>query len=243
MNIHIYSSYEEMSEATATFIISQVNSKKDLVICLPSGDTPTATLRRLVEAARNGRVDFSQCKFVGLDEWVGMDKNDPGSCQHYVYQHFFDQIDIPAANIIFFDAKSTDLDGECKKVNDFLLKHGPLDLLLVGVGLNGHIGLNEPGEPSTHRAHVVQLEKSTKEVAKKYFQETKKLEKGITLGLQQVMDAKTVLVIANGKKKSEIIQKILEGPVTEQVPGTILQRHPDYHVFLDEDASSKLTVT
>lgn len=242
MNVHVFQSYAGMSDAAAAFIVSKVRSRPDLLLCLPSGETPTATLEKLVGCSATGEVDLSHARFVGLDEWVGMDRSDPGSCQHYVYHHFFDPAGIRDSRITFFNAKADDLQAECKRINDFIIDHGPLDLVMVGVGLNGHIGLNEPGVSPLLNAHVVELENSTRQVAQKYFFDNKVLEKGITLGLAQIMNARTVVVIANGIKKSGIIQKIVEGPVTVNVPGSILQRHPNCHLFLDQEAASKLTV-
>lgn len=241
MNIHVFKNYAEMSDGAAAMLVSLIRTKNKSLVCLPSGDTPTLTLRRLVEMARQGAVDFTNTTFVGLDEWVGMDKDDPGSCQHYVYNHFFYPADIPSSRIVFFDAKAKDPGDECRKVANYLRENGPLDVVLVGVGMNGHIGLNEPGVEPDLDAHVVTLEKTTKEVAQKYFTESKTLEKGITLGLAQIMAARTVIVIANGLRKADIIQKIVEGPVSRQVPGTILQEHPSCHFFVDEDAASQLT--
>jgi glucosamine-6-phosphate isomerase len=240
MKVNVFDTYEQMSKATAEFIIEAVRENPSSVICLASGDTPTGTLKNLVQAAKEGRVNFSGCKFVGLDEWVGMDKNDPGSCSNYVFSNFFDALNISKKKIVFFDAKAENLEKECEKVDKFLEDEGQLDIVLVGVGVNGHIGLNEPGVSAKLRSHVVDLEQSTKDVAKKYFTGKFQLEKGITLGLRHIMDSRSVLVIANGPKKSDIIKKIIEGPVTEQVPGSILQSHPDCHFFLDRIAAEKL---
>ncbi|MBL7858004.1 MAG: glucosamine-6-phosphate deaminase [Cyclobacteriaceae bacterium] len=232
-----------MSEATAQFIAKYVKTNPESLLCFPSGDSPTGTLEKLVQAAQRGDIDFSRCWFVGLDEWVGMDKHDHGSCQQYIYMHLFDKLKLPAERIRFFDAKASDLNAECEKVDRYIFDDGPLDIIVVGVGLNGHIGLNEPGSSFTSYSHVVDLAESTKTSGQKYFSQETKLEKGITIGIQHMMEAKTVVVIASGEKKADIIQKIAEGEITENIPGSILQKHPNCHLFLDRAAASRLSRT
>ena len=240
MKIKVNGSYADMSVATADFVADKVRVKPKSLLCFPSGDTPTKTLQLLVDYSRSGKVDFSQCQFVGLDEWVGMGKDNEGSCQHYIYSNFFKPLEIPDKNIIFFDAKAADLNTECKKIDAFIFNNGPLDLVLAGVGENGHIGLNEPGSSFEWYCHYLQLEEGTKKVAQKYFSESKKLSQGITIGLQHIMESTTVAVIANGKNKAPVVKKIIEGKITENVPGSVLQRHSDCHFFLDQEAAAEL---
>jgi glucosamine-6-phosphate isomerase len=240
MKVNIFSTYNEMSAATADFLIAHVLQKPNALLCLASGDTPTGTLKNLVNAAQQHQADFSQSDFVGLDEWVGMDKSIEGSCQHYIYTNFFDLLKIPQEKIKFFNAKAHDLRAECRVIDKFIADKDQIDLLLVGVGVNGHIGLNEPGSAFDTLCHVVPLAESTKKGAEKYFNDSKVLKEGITIGLAHMLKAKTVIVIASGAKKSAIIRQIIEGPVTESVPGSVLQRHPNVHFFIDQEAASAL---
>jgi glucosamine-6-phosphate deaminase len=230
-----------MSRATADFIADQITQHPGSLLCFPSGDTPTGTFKLLVDYARSEKIDFSQCRFVGLDEWVGMDRHIPGSCQHYMYAHLFEPLKIPAAHIVFFNARAKDLDAECKRIDQFIFAHGAIDLLVVGVGVNGHVGLNEPGASVNSYSHHIQLEESTKAGAQKYFSGTQILREGITIGIKHMLQAKTAVVMASGEKKASIIQKIIEGPITEQVPGSILQTHKNCHFFLDQDTSRFLS--
>lgn len=232
-----------MSATVADIVLDQVATKADSILCFPSGDSPTGMLNILVKRVKEKKADFSRCKFVGLDEWVGMDRHDPGSCQHYMYEKFFNPAGIRNDQIIFFNAKAKDLKAECKMVDDFILSHKRLDLIVVGTGMNGHLGLNEPGSSFTNYCHVVDLEDSTKTVAQKYFTDSTVLKQGITLGLKHITQAKTTIIIAGGEKKSQIIQKIVEGPVTEQVPGSIMQTLDHGLVIVDEAAGSRLTLT
>jgi glucosamine-6-phosphate deaminase len=243
MRVVIRKTYEEMSVATAGIILDQVARKPNSLLCFPSGDSPTGTLSILVDKIRSGNADISQCKFVGLDEWVGMDRFDTGSCQHYMYEKFFNPAEIRNDQITFFDAKSPDLKTECNKVDRFIAQHSGIDLIVVGIGLNGHLGLNEPGSPFSNYCHVVGLEESTKISARKYFDKNTILSHGITLGLKHISMAKSTIVIAGGEKKSAIIQKIIEGPITEQVPGSIMQTLEHGLIILDELAASRLTIS
>lgn len=241
MTVSVFKDYEALSEASADIIVQQLLRKPESLFCFPSGDTPTGLLSILVGKVKSGEIDFSKSTFVGLDEWVGMDEHVPGSCKHYVYHHFFIPAGIRPEQITFFDATSKDLPQECAKVDAFLEARGPIDIVVVGVGLNGHIGLNEPGVSPELPCHVVPLEASTIQSAAKYFPATTPLTHGITLGLRHIRNASTILVMACGEKKSEIMRKIVEGPVTPQVPGSIMQQQDNALIYLDEACASKLS--
>jgi galactosamine-6-phosphate isomerase/glucosamine-6-phosphate deaminase len=240
MKIEISKTYADMSVATANFIAKQLHKKPKSLLCFPSGDTPTGTLKILVNDSLEGKIDFSQCHFIGLDEWVGMDRHDEGSCQHYMFTQFFNPAKIRPEQITFFDAKAKDLGAECNHIDKMIFQRGGFDLIVVGVGMNGHVGLNEPGTSFETYCHSRALEETTKNVGQKYFSSSTPLTEGITVGLKHMMEAQTMVVIASGEKKSGIIQKIIEGPITEQVPGSILQRHENAVFFLDEAAASRL---
>jgi glucosamine-6-phosphate isomerase len=217
-----------------------VNQHPHALLCFPSGETPTGTLQHLVEFARSGKVVFSRSRFVGLDEWVGMHRRQEGSCQHYLYTHFFDPLSIKPEQVVFFNAHARDLEKECERINHWLRTNGPIDVMLMGVGMNGHLGLNEPGTPFGSEAHTSALDPLTKTVGQKYFAQPTSLEAGITLGLKQVTEAKIAILIASGAKKASVIASAVEGVVTEQLPASILQTHPNGHLFLDEAAASQL---
>ncbi|TSD66265.1 glucosamine-6-phosphate deaminase [Inquilinus sp. KBS0705] len=240
MKISIHQTYDEMSAAAAQMVIDQVAKKPDSVLCFPSGDSPTGMLNYLVQYANEGKTDLSQCFFIGLDEWVGMDENDVGSCKYYLKTHFFGKLNTLPKNITLFDAKAADLDAECEKMNAFISSKGGLDMMIVGIGMNGHLGLNEPGTPFNLYAHRSELDPITVQVGQKYFTTETKLTEGITLGLKHLTEAKTAVLIASGPKKAPIIAESLQGSVTTEVPASILQTIPGAIILLDKDAASEL---
>jgi len=240
MNISIFDSYNEMSGATAKFIQDFVRAKPESILSFPAGDTPAGTFRILAEESKKNRNDFKSCIFVGLDEWVGLGREDEGGCKYFMYKNFFEPLAIEEEKIVFFDACAKDLIEECKRVDSFLASNGPIDLMLVGIGMDGHIGLNEPGVSFELYSHITELNPITKNVAQKYFSRERKLEKGITLGMKNLMEARTVILIASGANKAEIVKKAVEGEITNHVPASILQKHPNCYVFLDTAAASRL---
>ena len=238
MKVKTYPDYNELSRAAADLIIEQVKCKPDSLICFPSGDSPAGMFKYLIEDAKQGKVDFTACFFVGLDEWVGMDKNDEGSCTNFLYEHFFNPMQIDPEKVRFFDAKAADLDASCAAINDFIKEKGPLDVMVVGIGMNGHIGLNEPGADFNSYAHHSPLDPLTIKIGQKYFKQQTTLTEGITLGLKHLQEAKIPVLIASGAKKAEIILKSLKGEITNEVPATIFQTLPSAVILLDDDAIS-----
>lgn len=230
-----------MSKATADLIVEQIHEKPDSLLCFPSGESPTIVLNYLVQYGQEGYVDFSQCRFVGLDEWIGMDENDEGSCKHYLYSNFFNPLKINPNQITFFDGLTENPDQECKRMDQYIQQNGPIDLMLVGLGMNGHIGLNEPGVDFYSYAHTTALDPVTVKVAQKYFTEATELSGGITLGLQHFSEAKTAVLIVTGEKKADIVLKVLTEEISNKIPGTIVRSHGHAVVFLDEEAASQLS--
>lgn len=241
MNIRVNADYEEMSRAAADFIIDYVKKNPAALLCFPSGDTPTGLFRFLVQDARQGLVDFSDCFFIGLDEWVGLNGNDAGSCRHYMDEHLLIPLNIKADKIYFFDGAAADIEAECDRINEFIARKGPLDLMMVGLGMNGHVGLNEPGVDFSLHAHISELQDNTKTVAKKYFQKEVALSQGITLGPKDLLESKLAVLIASGSKKAGIVGGALEGEINENTPASIFQQHTNAYVFLDSDAARLLS--
>ncbi len=240
MTIQEFPDYNTLSQYAAQHLAAIINQKPDALLCLASGDTPIETYHRFVDLVQQERVDVSQCLFVGLDEWVGFGPDDVGSCSYYVFRDLFTPLQLRPEQIHVFDAKANDLAAECARIDTLIQSRGGLDVLLVGMGLNGHIALNEPGTPFNLGCHVVELAESTKTVGQKYFTQETTLNQGITLGLRHLTEAHEVILLVSGAKKAAILRDALRGPVSEQVPASILQTQPRAQIWIDEAAGSLL---
>lgn len=243
MKLTIEKDYDTMSLRAATQATELVKSKPDAVICIAAGDTPKLTCDLIVQIAKKENIDFSRCYFVSLDEWVGIPPKNEGSCQYFLRNSLFSPLNINEKNIKVFNALADDMKKECASMDDFIKLHGGIDLMIVGVGRNGHIGFNEPGVNFEEYSHVVDLDETTQTVGQKYFREETTLTQGVTLGLQHLMEARKAILIANGSKKAEVMRKAIEEHVTPDMPASIMRRHPNGEVILDKEASSLLSHT
>lgn len=241
MQLNIYKDYEALSQHTADEIIGLIRNKPDAVVCLASGDTPKLTFNIVAQKAAESKIDFTRCTFIGLDEWVGIPPENEGSCHYFLYRYVFGPLHISQDHIHLFDALSKDLAQECRQMDSVIEALGGIDLILVGVGMNGHIGFNEPGVSPDHYAHVVELDETTQTVGQKYFGQHTSLSLGITLGLKHLLEARKAIMIANGTKKAEVIRRALEEDITPAMPASIMRRHANGLVMLDEGAASALT--
>lgn len=240
MQIAIFDNADILARETAGKIIELVRNKPDAVLCLAGGETPRLTYHYLCIEAKKKNIDFSAVQWVSLDEWVGIPPSNPGSCYYFLQQTLFTPLHIDTANIHFFDAMATDLSAECEKLNAKIKKWQGLDLILVGIGMNGHIGFNEPGINPGLQAHVIDLDSVTQQVGQKYFAENTRLTKGITLGIGQFMQAGMAILLAAGAGKAGIIKKAVADPVTNSVPASYIQAHKNAWVLLDAAAAGAL---
>lgn len=240
MEIKIYETYELMSKKSAEYIIDKINEKPNSLLCLAGGDTPLKTYEYLVEAYKNNEVDFTKCKFVGLDEWVGLSKETKGSCIEMLNKHLYSKLDLNDNQICYFNGLADDLENECKRVDKFIFDNDGIDLILLGVGMNGHLGFNEPNISPNLYCNIVNLDNVTTNVGLKYFDEEFELKQGITLGMKHILNSNIKIIIANGEKKADIIKKVIEDEKTREVPASLLVDEKSVSVFLDKGASSKL---
>lgn len=240
MQLTIYKDYQELSSHTANEIIDCIKNKPAAVICLASGDTPKLTCSLFVQRILAEKIDISQCMFIGLDEWVGIPPENGGSCHHFFHKYIFEPLHLPSSQFYLFDALSNDLNEECRKMDQVIADKGGIDLMVVGVGINGHIGFNEPGVSINNYAHVIELEETTQSVGQKYFKSPVKIDKGITLGLQYLLAAKKVIMLANGTKKAPVIKRAVEDEISTQFPATIMRMHTNSLLMVDEEAATLL---
>ena len=240
MQLKIYKDYNTLSQHAASEIVAMVKGKPDAVLCFASGDTPRQAYNLLSESTAKENADFSRCIFIGLDEWVGIPPENEGSCSFFLHNTVFKPLNIDSGKIHLFNALSGDLAEECKKMDKIIFEKGGIDLMIVGVGMNGHIGFNEPGVSADKYSHVINLDNTTQTTGQKYFKQPVLLKQGITLGLKYLMEAKKVILMANGIKKAEVIKRAVEEEVNIDMPASIMQTHPAGIVMIDEEAGSLL---
>ena len=240
MQIVSFKNYEQLSAYAADFIADSIKNKPNLVLCMASGSTPALTCDLLVQKLKEGQVDYSKFTFLGLDEWVGLPPTNTGSCHYFFHKKIFEPLQLSPSQYFLFNALAEDLKDECSKMDKMISDKGGIDIMIVGIGMNGHIGFNEPGTSFTLLSHVAELDEITKSVGQKYFDGPVALGEGITIGLGHLMNTKKVFLMANGSKKAEVIKKTIEGPVTKSFPASIMQKHPDGCILIDEEAGSLL---
>ncbi len=235
-----FTNYKELSAYAANEIANAIKEKPTLTLCMASGHTPALTAELLAKQLLAEKIDFSQITFIGLDEWVGLPPENEGSCHYFFKTKLFKPLQLHPSQCFLFDAMAGDLETECKKMDSIIAGKGGIDIMLVGIGMNGHIGFNEPGTPFDKLCHIAELDDTTKTVGQKYFKEKTVLHQGITIGLGHLLNAKKVFLKADGKRKAEVIQKTVEGGITESFPASIMQQHANGFAIVDEEAASLL---
>ncbi len=229
-------SYEQMSRQAANIISAQVIIKPDCVLGLATGSSPIGTYKQLIKWYEKGDIDFSCVRSVNLDEYLGLDGENTQSYRYFMDTNFFNHINIKKENTFVPNGKAKDTDKECEKYDANIKSLGGIDLQLLGIGLDGHIGFNEPADSFEKSTHVVDLHQSTIDANSRFFEKTEDVpKKAITMGMVSIMQAKKILLIANGKNKKEILNKAFFGPITPKIPASILQLHPDITVIYSEE--------
>jgi glucosamine-6-phosphate deaminase len=229
-----------MSVKTAEMIASIISKKPDALLCFPAGETSVGTFKHLITLNIADKISFKHCKIVGLDEWANIGAMKSENCFSFLKKHFFDHIDYSVENMCFFDGESSDLKHECIKTDNFLRKHGPIDIILLGVGMNGHLGLNEPGTSFDLYSHIVALDETTKIVGQKYFSGKVELTSGISLGIKYIMESKTVILQMNGVKKAEVVRKLVDSEISPSFPASAIKAHSNSYMILDKEAAKYL---
>lgn len=236
----IYNNYTELSVKTAEQIAAIISEKPDALLCFPAGETSVGTFKHLIELNKSRRISFKKCRIVGLDEWANIGEMKSENCFSFLKKQFFDHIDYSEKNLCFFDGEASDLNKECIKTDNFIKEHGPIEMMLLGAGMNGHVGLNEPGTPIDLYSHIVILDGTTRIVGQKYFSGKVNLTAGISLGIRYIMESKTVILQLNGIRKAEVVKRLIESEVTPSFPASVLKSHPNSFLLLDKEAASNL---
>lgn len=233
--------YKEMSSKAANFIAAQLIEKKDSVLGLATGSTMIGLYGELVSKYKKGEIDFSAVKTINLDEYIGLSSKDTQSYGYYMNEYLFKHINIKRGNYHLPCGICEDVNEECRAY-DFLIKTlQGIDLQLLGLGVDGHIGFNEPSHNFVKDTHFIRLDESTIKANARFFQHEYEVpQHAITVGVGPIMTAKKALLCVNGKAKATILKKVLGEPVTSMVPGSILQLHRNLTVIADEEALSEL---
>lgn len=241
MNIVNAKDFDSMNRKAASIIFTQVTLKPDSVLGLATGSTPLGIYQNLIELYRKGDLDFSSVRTVNLDEYYGLDKSSDQSYVYFMWENLFKFINIKPENVHIPNGANTDADAECRRYNQVIAELGGIDLQLLGIGHNGHIGFNEPSDHFEGGTHCVTLTASTIEANKRFFgDESQVPRKAITMGIKSIMSARRILLVASGVEKAEILCEALTGPITPKVPASILQLHGSVTVVADEEALSRM---
>jgi glucosamine-6-phosphate deaminase len=236
MKLILAKDYLDMSKKAAGILMAQVITKPNSVLGLATGTTPIGTYNFLAKWNQEGIVDFSLVKTVNLDEYCGLSGEHPQSYRYFMNKNLFGKINIPIQNTYLPNGKAEDCFLECEAYDKTIQNLGGIDLQLLGIGHNGHIGFNEPDKVFYKKTHRVELTESTIQANSRMFDNKEEVPTyAITMGIQTIMSAKRILLISSGKDKARILKEALEGPVDPQIPASVLQLHPDVTVIADEE--------
>ena len=237
MEFKVFETYTDLSEAAADRVCRMIQSKPNAVLVFPTGNTPLGMFKALVERYKAGQVAFKDAYLFELDEYLHEPGQDGPVLFDWLEETFLSQMDFQKSRVFAFNPKTSDAHSECLGFQEQLDELGGADLVILGLGPNGHLAMNEPGTPFTALTHVAELTSSTLQSNAAYWQgEATVPAKGMTLGLKPIFEAKEVLLLVNGSSKQAILKKIIDSPATEQLPATILHDIPNSAVYADRQA-------
>lgn len=241
MKIYMTEDYQTMSRKAANILSAQIILKPNSVLGLATGSTPVGMYKQLVAWYEKGDLDFAEIKTVNLDEYVGLEPTHEQSYNYFMREHLFEHVNINPANTNIPDGLAADPAAECRWYNQVIRQLGGIDIQVLGMGRNGHIGFNEPGDAFELETHVVELAKSTIEANSRFFASRDDVPRqAMSMGIKSIMMAKKILLMVSGEEKAEAVMRSFTGPVTPQVPASILQLHPYVTLVGDKAALSKL---
>lgn len=241
MKLIISNTYEEISKEAVDDLLEILQPIANPLLCTASGDSPKGMYKELIRQVKEKDIDISGWNFLSLDEWAGMNGDDEGSCRFHLNNDLFGPLNVAEGKIIFFDGRASDPQVECDRIENYIKEYGGIDVAIVGLGLNGHVGMNEPGTPAVSRTHVAEIDSTTQTVGQKYFKNQQQLTHGLTLGIATLMEANSIMLLVSGSKKAQIVQKVLEEEINEQLPASFLRNHKNLKVYLDGEAATLIT--
>ncbi len=239
MNLHIFDTAEQIAVAVGNMMIEQLNEKPDSVMGFATGASPVPTYQYLVKCYNEGKVSFKDMTTFNLDEYCNLPVEDKNSYFTFMHENLFDLIDVKEENVNFLNGNAVDSEAECTRY-DNLIDEKKIDVQLLGVGRNGHIGFNEPSDKFTKGSFKVQLTQSTIDANSIYFDENPMPHYALTMGTVSIMKSKKIILIATGGSKADAIYGLVNGDISPMCPASVLQFHPDVHIFMNKAAASKL---
>ncbi|MFD2116515.1 glucosamine-6-phosphate deaminase [Paenibacillus yanchengensis] len=240
MNIKTFATQQELDNHAAQIFANLLQSKPNAVLGLATGSTPIGLYNALVQLYKNNEVSFKQAYTFNLDEYIGITPDNPQSYSYFMHEQLFNHIDLPAEHIHLLDGTASDAKEECQRFEEKLTEK-PLDIQLLGLGHNGHIAFNEPAEALSAKTHIVKLDEKTLQANARFFASIDEVPKhAMTMGIASIMKAKHILMLVRGADKAAIVKQALQGPITTQVPASLLQLHANVTVLLDEEAGRML---
>jgi len=241
MRIIVLDNYEEMSNRAAKMIASQVTLKPDSVLGLATGDTPLGMYVELIKLYNNKEVDFNEVRTFNLDEYYGLNRENPQSYYSYMINNLFNKINIHSENINMPDGMAKDVIDSCARYEKKIKELGGIDMQVLGIGGNGHIGFNEPNVNFEAETHLVSLDEQTIEANSRFFESVKDVPvEAISMGIKTIMNSKKIILLANGLNKAEAIERAVKGKINPNIPASILQLHNDVTIIIDKEAASRL---
>lgn len=241
MRLIVTKNYEEMSKVAAKEMAEDIKRNPEIVLGLATGGTPVGMYKELIRMYNEGELDFSKVTSINLDEYVGLSGDHDQSYRYFMNTNLFNHINIDKNNTFVPNGLAENVEEECMAYDDRIQDMGGIDLQLLGLGANGHIGFNEPGEALSVGTHLTDLKESTIEANARFFDSIYDVpRKAITMGLGGIMKAKKIMVIASGEGKAEVVKAMMSGKITTEIPATMLQMHRDVILIVDEDAAKLL---
>ncbi|MTI66835.1 MAG: glucosamine-6-phosphate deaminase [Firmicutes bacterium] len=238
MRVIVTEDYEQMSKRSANIVAAQVFIKPDSVLGLATGSTVLGLYNELIKMYKEKDLDFKETKTFNLDEYIGLSKDNPNSYYFYMMNNFFKFINIDESNINIPDGKALDIKKECEEYERKIKEENGIDLQILGIGRNGHIGFNEPDVKFEATTHKVSLDEKTVKDNSRFFSDINKVPRyAISMGIKTIMLTKKIILLANGKEKAKAINKAINGPITPDTPASILQLHQDVTFIIDREAS------
>ncbi|HDK7155801.1 TPA: glucosamine-6-phosphate deaminase [Clostridium botulinum] len=243
MRIIVVDNYEEMSKKAAAMVASQVILKPDSVLGLATGDTPTGMYKEIINIYKNQKMDFSKVKTFNLDEYYGLSRENPQSYYYYMMNNLFNHVNIDDNNINIPNGMADNIEVECKEYERKIDEADGIDLQVLGIGVNGHIGFNEPDASFESETHLVNLDEKTIESNSRFFSSKDQVPtKAISMGIKTILYSKKIILLACGSAKSDAVLKAINGKITPNIPASILQLHRDVVIIIDKEAASKLNL-